>query len=259
VTQPLPFDRIADSYDETRGGEDRGRRFAGELHRSLRPDRPVLEVGVGTGVVALGLSELGYRVFGIDLSMPMLRRAHSRVGPRVALADARRLPFADGSFDQVYSVWVLHVAGDPVGVLHEVARVLRPGGRYLVVPAMGERPDDPIGAIVWDMQRALDPFGVRRDEDRRLAGYAPEAGLSLVDTQVWPGFEEEESPAEAMHKIESRSFSMLWNRSDEEWEHAVVPAIEALRRLPDPDRPMKRTATNRMVILERPAVGSWGA
>ena len=112
MTHSLPFDRIAESYDETRGGEDRGRRFATELARFLDPALPLLEVGVGTGVVALGLTELGYGVVGVDLSLPMLQAAGRRVGARILQCDARRLPFADGSFDQAYSACVLHVVGD---------------------------------------------------------------------------------------------------------------------------------------------------
>jgi ubiquinone/menaquinone biosynthesis C-methylase UbiE len=170
VSRSLPFDRVAETYDETRGGEDRGRRFAAELNQFLDPTRPVLEVGVGTGVVAMGLAELGHHVVGIDLSLPMLEAAERRIGPKVIRGDARRLPFADGSFDQAYSVWVLHVVGDVKGVLAEVARVLRPGGKYLVVPAVGERPADPVGQPIWDMQRSLDPEGIRRGPSRAPGG-----------------------------------------------------------------------------------------
>lgn len=257
MSRSLPFDRIAESYDETRGGEDRGRRFARELASLLDPTQPVLEVGIGTGVVALGLKELGHRVFGADLSLPMLRRAVDRIGPRVAVADARALPLADGSFQQAYSVWVLHVVGDMAEVLREVARVLRPGGRYLVVPAIGERPSDPVGRPIWDMQRMLDPEGSRADHEERLGALAPGAGLRLVEIRSWPLHDYEETPAEALRKIESRSYSILWDVTEEDWRRAVVPAIEVLRSLPDPDRPVRRTSTNRLVVLEKPQGRSW--
>jgi ubiquinone/menaquinone biosynthesis C-methylase UbiE len=75
AARSLAFDRVAETYDQTRGGEERGRRFATEVATFLDPSRPVLEVGVGTGVMALGLRELGFDVLGLDLSLPMLRAA----------------------------------------------------------------------------------------------------------------------------------------------------------------------------------------
>jgi SAM-dependent methyltransferase len=253
VTHSLPFDRIAQSYDETRGGEDRGRRFAGELAAFLQREMPALEVGVGTGVVALGLTELGHRVIGVDLSGPMLDVARRRIGPTVIQGDARRLPVRDAAFDQAYSVWVLHVVGDVPGVLREVARVLRPGGRYFVVPAQGDRPADPVGQPIWDMGTALDPDGIRRDHVGKLEAMAPDAGLRLLEVHSWPEHDYEESPAQALEKIASRSYSILWDVTDADWRRAVEPAIEALKALPEPDRPVKRTSSDRLVILEKPS------
>ncbi len=254
LTQSRPFDRIADTYDETRGGEERGRRFAAELAHFLDPELPVLEVGVGTGVIALGLRELGFRVIGVDLSLPMLEHAKRRIGPGVVQGDARRLPFADASFDQVAAVWVLHVAGDVGGVLREIGRVLRPGGRCVVAPAVGDSPSDPIGAAIRTMQRGLDPQGLRLDSEERLRALGPEAGLRVVARHSWPLHDTAETPSEVLKKIETRSFSMLWDVTDEQWQRFVVPAIEVLRALPDPDQPVQRTSTNELVVLEK--VGS---
>lgn len=251
MSHSLPFDRIAESYDETRGGEERGRRFAAELARFLDPAGPVLEVGVGTGVVAMGLAGLGYRVAGVDLSLPMLEAARRRIGPRVVRGDARRLPMADASFDQAYSVWVLHVVGDVKGVLAEVSRVLRPGGRYLVVPAVTERPSDPVGQPIWDMQRSLDPEGIRVDHEGRLGALGADAGLRVVEVRSWPLHDDEESPAEALRKIQTRSYSILWDVDQDRWERFVVPAIAALHSLPDPEQPVPRTSTNRLVVMEK--------
>src|SRR5689334_11954047 len=96
----LSFDRVADQYDESRGGTARGERMAADLAPWFAPGA-VLEVGVGTGIVAGGLRKHGVPVLGVDLSAEMLRRAVDRLGPVVARADATALPVASGSIDNV--------------------------------------------------------------------------------------------------------------------------------------------------------------
>jgi SAM-dependent methyltransferase len=72
----------------------------------------------------------GRAVVGVDISQDQLRLARAR--EVVATADASRLPFRDGSFDDVACIWVHGDLDDFPQVLAEVARVLRPGGRLLL-------------------------------------------------------------------------------------------------------------------------------
>jgi ubiquinone/menaquinone biosynthesis C-methylase UbiE len=251
VAESLAFDRIADDYDRTRGGEDRGRRFAAELAPLFDRDRPIVEVGVGTGLVALGLTELGFRVVGLDLSEAMARRAVLRVGPRVAIGDALRLPLRDGAIHHAFSVWVLHVVADLGAALREVARVLAPGGRYVAVPARGQHPGDPIGRAIRELERCVDPEGRHSDSVERLERAAPDAGLVVREVRRWPPHDYMESPAEAIAKIESRSYSILWRVPDDLWREAATPALEMLRAIPNRASPIRRSSTDPAVVFER--------
>jgi demethylmenaquinone methyltransferase/2-methoxy-6-polyprenyl-1,4-benzoquinol methylase len=106
-----------------------------EVSRRIRVQAPrILDVGCGTGDLALAFSTLG-PVIGCDFCQPMLRVGAGKV-MRTSLrqpvtllgADALMLPFADASFDVVVSAFVLRNLGDIDRGLGEMRRVLRPGG-----------------------------------------------------------------------------------------------------------------------------------
>ena len=85
---------------------------------------------------------------GVDASKAMLALARSRLARAglthcsVRLADMYRLPLAEDSFDVAVMQMVLHYAEEPQGVLAEVARVLRPGGRLIVIDLRKHGRDD---------------------------------------------------------------------------------------------------------------------
>jgi SAM-dependent methyltransferase len=96
---------------------------------------PSLEIGVGTGRIALPLSERGVELFGIDISHAMLEKLREKVGDRarvrLAVADATAVPFGDASFGAAYAVHVLHLISGWKDAVRELARVVRPGGLLL--------------------------------------------------------------------------------------------------------------------------------
>jgi SAM-dependent methyltransferase len=107
----------------------------------------VLELGAGAAAGAAWAASCGARTAALDLSLAMLRRGEP-LGPVGAVqADARRLPFAADSFDLVFSAYgALPFVADPEQVHAEVARVLRPGGRWafsVTHPVRWAFPDDP--------------------------------------------------------------------------------------------------------------------
>lgn len=247
----MSFDRIADRYDETRGGLERGGNVAGAIAPHLTRG-VVVEIGVGTGAVALPLAQRGHQVVGFDLSLPMLSRAHDRLGVRVARADAHHLPVPAAAVSNVVMVWVLHLVADLPAVVAEATRILVPGGRLAVVPAGGQWDDDDIGAVVQAMHGALHDLRPHRDPPSEVVAAAEDLGLSLVaqvDTrsEVW-----HHSPEDQARAIESRTWSSLWDLPDDRWAAVVEPAIAALRALPDPTRPRARRTHYRALVFERP-------
>jgi len=163
VSEPVSFDRIADRYDETRGGLERGREVADVFHGVLPRTGTLLEVGIGTGLVAAGLAERGRTVVGVDLSPRMLSHAAARLPGRLAVADARRLPLATASVAGVYLVHVLHLTGDLDATLAEAVRVVQPGGVVAATAQSRQEPQSDLHEILHDLQRGLPPRPDRED------------------------------------------------------------------------------------------------
>jgi ubiquinone/menaquinone biosynthesis C-methylase UbiE len=98
--------------------------------------RRILDAGCGNGAVSVALCERGAIVSGFDRSAKMVELARQRLGADTDLrvADiAQPLPYPDAAFDDVVAALVLHYLEDWSGPLAELRRVLRPGGRLIVV------------------------------------------------------------------------------------------------------------------------------
>jgi arsenite methyltransferase len=157
---------------------------------ALQPGENVLDVGSGPGFLtsemALEVGPAG-RVHGIDPSESMLALARRRdrapdAAPvELQVADALELPFAGASLDAVVSTQVLEYVDDVPAALEEARRVLRPGGRLLVL-------DTDWDSIVWHatderrMRRVLSAWNEHLADPhlpRRLPAMLREAGLAL--------------------------------------------------------------------------------
>jgi phosphatidylethanolamine/phosphatidyl-N-methylethanolamine N-methyltransferase len=124
---------------------DAGRRAsiaAAELACGPRGGR-ILEVGVGTGISLPDYARVN-SIVGIDLSEPMLRKAHERVAAQglhnvetLAVMDAKRLALPDKSFDVVVAQYVITAVPDPEATLDEFVRVIKPGGEIILVNHIG--------------------------------------------------------------------------------------------------------------------------
>jgi ubiquinone/menaquinone biosynthesis C-methylase UbiE len=118
--------------------------------------RDLLEIGVGAGTDFTNWVRHGARAVGVDLTEAGAELTRERLAleglvAEVKVADAERLPFADASFDIVYSYGVLHHTPDTERAFAEVHRVLRPGGTML---AMIYRVPSLTGFLLWGIHNA---------------------------------------------------------------------------------------------------------
>lgn len=125
--------RLASRYDGTRAISAAAmRQLVAMLRSELVGWGPCLEIGVGTGRIALPLQEAGVEMAGLDASEPMLAKLLDKGGGRppfrLVRGDARALPFAGGAFGSALLCHVLHLLSGWETALDELARVVdRPG------------------------------------------------------------------------------------------------------------------------------------
>ncbi len=142
----------------------------------------VLDLGTAAGHVALALAPGAALVAGLDPARAMLREARRLAGERGAAnvapvaGAADPLPFRDASLDLVACRYAAHHFPDLPGALWEIARVLRPGGRLLVVDTIA--PEDPaLDAFINEVETLRDPTHAH---DYRLSEWAAAlAGFGL--------------------------------------------------------------------------------
>jgi demethylmenaquinone methyltransferase / 2-methoxy-6-polyprenyl-1,4-benzoquinol methylase len=185
------FDRVAGRYDllnsvMTAGLHHRWRQRAAD-RAELRPGASALDVCCGTGDLALELATRvspGGHVVGCDFSEPMLDLArqkaseHGAVGVRFEWADALQLPYDKGRFDAVTVGFGIRNLSDLAAGLGEMRRVLRPGGR-LVVLEITQPTRPPLSAFysLW-FDRAVPVLG-RLTADPEAYSYLPESVRSF--------------------------------------------------------------------------------
>jgi SAM-dependent methyltransferase len=149
--------------------------------RLLAGARRVLDLGCGEGQIARLVARSGgaERVVGVDTSSAQLAEAARRAGgPAYARAPAGALPLAPGSFDAVVTCLVLEHLPDLDGALDEVARVLRPGGRFVIFI---NHPLFQTPSSGWIDDHVLDP----PEQYWRIGPYLPESvSVEEVDSGV---------------------------------------------------------------------------
>jgi ArsR family transcriptional regulator len=172
----------------------------------LAPDAErglLLDIGTGTGRVLELLAPHFRQGLGVDASKAMLALARARLAQpglahcAVRLADMYRLPLADASFDTAVLQMVLHYAEDPAGAMAEAARILRPGGKLIVIDLASHARDDLISkrAHRWPgfsdtaLHKLLNNAGLDPGEAVTIPG--------PLDVRIWCATRMHEAIAEA--------------------------------------------------------------
>ncbi|MFW5748817.1 MAG: class I SAM-dependent methyltransferase [Chloroflexota bacterium] len=220
MADSISFDRAADFYDETRGfpsGVETPVMALIAQAGDLTPENRILEIGIGTGRIALPLARFtGARVYGGDISMGMMARLLAKRADEVVhptQADAAALPFASRTFDRVIVSHVFHLVHDVDTVLNELARTLKPDGRLLHCWHTNDQ------TLAGARQAAA---SVIQSEARRTTNWR--RGFNALDENGWVQqgapltmrYVTREKPSRLLEQYRSRCWSSTWYISDED-------------------------------------------
>lgn len=230
--ESVKFDRAVDYYDQTRGfppGEEAAIGAviarAGMMSLSSR----VLEIGVGTGRIALPVAQHVSAYYGIDLSRGMMGRLlNKRNGEpiHVVEGDATRLPFPDDTFDAAVAVHVFHLIPGWRKALNELARVLKPGA-----PLVHAWTKD--GDQFYKLWKAWDtviyPDGRKNDAGIQWKDnetFLENEGWQPVGNDVTHTYSFECTPLSYLDNFRSRIWSSTWKLTDEQ----IALGVEAIQK-----------------------------
>ncbi len=166
---------------------DDPREFAFAAVAEVKPGK-VLEVGGGEGELAERIrDELGSEVIGVDQSERMVEIQWSK-GIDARVGDVQELPFADKEFDAVVAAWMLYHVSDLHRGLAELARVLKPGGRFVAVTNAADHLCE-----LWELAREASSVGNfsfnSENAEESLRRYF--ASVERRDARGWTTMDEE--------------------------------------------------------------------
>jgi ubiquinone/menaquinone biosynthesis C-methylase UbiE len=224
------FDRAAEFYDATRdAGDEIVTWTVGLLEREFSGRGRALEIGVGTGAVALPLAERGVDLVGMDVSTAMMAKLVAKAGGRAPLplvrGDATRIPMRDAAVAGAYARHVLHLIADWRTVVSELCRVV--GDGVVLVDVGGDTSE--AWLELWDaMELGPDAEPVGLDVSRDGVDVVDEAftaaggRLRIVEEMTRNDLD---TVATALDEIQRRSPSWTWRVSDATLERSIELGI----------------------------------
>src|SRR5262245_8933759 len=210
------------------------------LLRELPGDGRCVEIGIGTGRIALPLIRHGIELVGVDIAIEMVRRLIAKEhAAKVILADATHLPFPDHTFTSAIASHVLHLIPTWKTAVDELTRVVKPGGVLLASRAGSTRSEWQHAVIRHFYVEAGDPPwppGMDKveqlDDEMRSRGAAVREIEDVTDARP-------SSISDLLAALEGGIFSACWSIDDDmrrraaattrEWARTEYGDIEAPR------------------------------
>lgn len=219
MSERIDFSNNAQVYDRRHGSvlaEDVVQRLAAAA--SIRSSTNVLDIGAGTGRVAIGLAELGCDVVALEPAPGMVETLRTKADGlpiRPIVGEGGHLPFSGGLFDVVVIARVLYLTADWRDILREAHRVLVGGGRLLHEWGNGQVDEEWVqirekARALFEEAGAPSPFhpGVRSerevDEHLKILGF-----VCSADLPIGPG--PTLTLAEFLRRLIDGEFSYIWN------------------------------------------------
>jgi ubiquinone/menaquinone biosynthesis C-methylase UbiE len=230
MTDSVNFNRAADYYDATRGfppGVDADAVLPFVEAGGLTPRSRVIEIGVGTGRIALPLRAHVGQYAGIDISAAMMDKLRAKPGgDQIDLieGDARQLPFAAGAFDAVIAVHVFHLIPNARAALDEVRRVTGRNGAppLLLHGHNGPIYDDELQQVWYEYSGqvpAAQVPGAQHVNDR--LEFLTANGWQKHGPELKYSFITHQSPQAYLDSLQARMWSHCWRLTDAQIAHGM--------------------------------------
>lgn len=224
------FDRVADVYDATRGlppdvASTICQEIADELLRVSDTPR-LLEVGIGTGRMAVPLAASGVRVTGIDISTGMLALLRAkRRDIDVMLAEASRPPLRTASFNGALFVHILHLVPDARATVEAIVPLVLRGGVILHgqdgrAGGLRGEADATIEAAITEITGLASDLWQQRDEGRLLCEHAVLAAGGTTDERAVVRWTSNTTGRRMLERLARKDYSSSWRIPDE-----ALPAV----------------------------------